>query len=180
MPRLVHIAPLAEAKKIRRNGIRARTVRGWIVGHDRFVWAFPLLPSYTLTHSWMRELKRLGPTSLVAVTFKVADDELAFARHYRDQPIAMSAAEAAGLIHARPDPRGFEIVIPRSIGPREIVRIAVLPKGIGWRYFPEAKSSDRWPCDCVMCAPRGEVKARRYRERVPELQRRYEERRARG
>ncbi len=176
MPRLVHIAPLAEAKKIRRNGIRARKVRGWIEGVEQFVWAFPVLPSYTLTHSWMRELKRMGATSLVAVTFKVSDDQPVFARHYRELPEAMSAAEATGIIHARSDPRGYEIVVLRSIDAREIVRVAVLPKGIGWRYFPEAKSSDRWPCDCPMCLPRGEVKARRYRERMPELQRRYEAR----
>lgn len=176
MPRLVHIAPLAEARKIRRNGIRARKVSGWIDGYDRFVWAFPVLPSYVLTHSWMRELKRMGTTSLVAVTFKIGDEEPAFVRHYREQPQAMTAAAATGVIHARPDPRGYEIVVPRSIDPREIVRIAVLPRGIGWRYMPEAKSTDRWPCDCPMCVPRGEVNARRYRMRLPELQRRYEER----
>jgi hypothetical protein len=45
MPLLVHIAPEAETKKIRRNGIGARKVRGWIANRDRFVWAFPVLPS---------------------------------------------------------------------------------------------------------------------------------------
>lgn len=174
MPHLVHIAPEADARKIRRNGIRARKVRGWIAGAERLVWAFPVLPSYTLTHSWMRELKRLGVTSLVAVTFKLDDGEAVFARHYRAAPVAMTAAEAVGLIRAETDPRGFEIIVPRSIAPAEIARLSALPKGIGWRYFPEAKTSDRRPCECPMCAPRGEVKARRYRDRLPELQRRYD------
>ncbi len=178
MPHLVHIAPLAEARKIRRNGIRARKIRGWIARSERFVWSFPVLPSYTLTHSWMRELKRLGTTSLVAITFKVGDDEPVFARHYHNAPSAMTAAEAVGTIQKQADPRGYEIILPRSITPGEIVRVNALPKGIGWRYWPEAKSANRWPCDCPACAPRGEVKARRYRERIPELQRRFETRTA--
>lgn len=178
MPHLVHIAPEAEGRKIRRNGIRARKLRNWIEGSERFAWAFPVLPSYTLTHSWMRELKRLGPTSLVAITFKIPGAECVFTRHFRAPPVAMSAAEAVGLIRALADPRGHEIVIPRSIAPSEILRVKALPKGIGWRYWPEAKTADRWPCDCMMCAPRGEVKARRYRERIPLLQKRYEARRS--
>lgn len=176
MPHLVHITAESDARKIRRNGIRARRVRNWITGHDRFVWAFPVLPSYTLTHQWSREMKRYGRTALATITFRLDDDEPVFARHYLDQPVAMTAAEAVGLALRLQDPRGIEVLVPRRIEAREIVRVAALPRAIGWRYYPAAKSANRYPCDCPACLPRGEVKARRYRERVPEMQERWEAR----
>jgi hypothetical protein len=84
----------------------------------------------------------------------------------------MTAAEAVGYIRSRPDPRGYEIMLPRRVLPREIVRVRALPSAFGWRYFPEAKGKAPWMCDCVMCISRGEVNARRQRERVAERIRR--------
>jgi hypothetical protein len=79
----------------------------------------------------------------------------------------MTAAAAVGYIHGRSDPRGFEIMLPRRVNPNDIVRVRVLPKAIGWRYYPEAKGK-AWLCDCEVCVPRGEVKASRQRVRVAE------------
>jgi len=166
MSLLVHIAPEPETKKIRRNGIAARRFANFIDGHDRFVWAFPVLPSYTLTHQWSRELKRWKGRTLAAVTFRIPDEETIFARHYLDRPAEMKAAEAAGVIRAADDPRGYEIIVPRRIAADEIVRVSVLPAAIGWRYWPEANNKPLRTCDCPMCIPHGEVNARRYRERV--------------
>ena len=159
MTLLVHITAENLARRIARNGICP--VRG-------FVWAFPLLESYTLTHSWSREMKRSGRTTLSAVSFRVPDDEMVFARHYREQRRAMTAAEAVGYIRGRPDPRGYEIMLKRRVNPNEIVRVRVLPKAIGWRYYPEAKGKSPWTCDCEVCVPRGEVKASRQRVRLAE------------
>jgi len=166
MPRFVHITALSEAKKIRRNGIAAARIKDWIKGHDRFVWAFPVTASYTLTHQWARELKRFGRSALAVVTFEIGDDEPVFAGHYNSSRVPMTAAEAAGLILAADDPRGYEVVVPRRIEAREIVRIAELPRAIGWRYAPTIKNKPMWLCDCPVCLPRGEVKAARYRDRV--------------
>jgi hypothetical protein len=160
---LVHITAENVAKRIARNGIAP--VHG-------FVWAFPIIESFTLTHAWSRELKRSGRTALAAIDFRVPDTEIVFARHYRDERQAMTAAEAVGYIRSRPDPRGYEIMLPRRVMPREIVRVRALPRPLGWRYFPDAKGKEPWLCDCIMCAPRGEVKARRQRERVAERMRR--------
>src|SRR5262245_34483639 len=137
-----------------------------------FVWAFPILESYTLTYSWSREMKRTGRTTLSAITFRVPDDEMLYARHYREHRRAMTAAEAVGYIGSRHDPRGYEIMLPRRVTPREIVRVRVLPKAIGWRYYPEAKGKAPWMCDCELCAARGEVNASRQRARVAERIRR--------
>lgn len=165
---LVHIAPESCAGKIRASGIRASRVADGMLGdgHDRAVWAFPVMESYTLTHSWGRELKRGGAHALVAVWFRLGDGERVYARHFSNAPREMTAAAAVGLIRASEDPRGYEIMVPRRIGPREIARLRVLPRAIGWRYRPGAKNQPLRMCDCPMCMPRGEVKARRYRERV--------------
>lgn len=172
MPRLVHIAPQSEAAKIRRNGIRARRIKGWIEGHDCFVWTFPVLESYTLTHQWMRELKRFGTTTLVAFTVRVPDDELVFFRHFSSAPCAATAAESVGVIRNAEDPRGYEIIIPRRIEPKEIAGFRTLPRAIGWRYYPGAKNQPMKTCDCPCCMPRGEVKAARYRASVANAMRR--------
>lgn len=168
MPLFVHIAPEPEARKIVRNGIRAQKLKGWIDGCDRFVWAFPVLESYTLTHQWMRELKRSGQTTLSAITFKTPDGERVFARHFSNAPVAMTAAEAVAVIRSVPDARGYEIVIPRRIQPAEIKGVRILPRAIGWRYYPDAKNKPLKTCDCPCCMPKGEVNAARYRARVLE------------
>ena len=169
MPLLVHIAPGNEANAIARSGIAARRIPGG-GGRDfpftKAVWALPVLPSYTLTHSWSREMTRWRTTTLSAVTFRVPDDELVLAHHYNKPLRQMTAAEAAGMISALPDPRGYEIILGRRIERQEIVRVRPLPKAIGWRYSPEAKGRPAIACDCPMCLPRGEVNARRFRERV--------------
>jgi hypothetical protein len=64
------------------------------------------------------------------------------------------------------DPRGLEIMVPRRILPREIIRVRTLSKAVGWRYWPGAKGRPMTTCDCPICMPRCEVKAKRYRERV--------------
>jgi hypothetical protein len=100
------------------------------------------------------------------VTFRLGDDEEVYARHYSSPPLPMSAAEAVGFIRERSDPRGYEVMIPRRIQAKEIVRISVLPKATGWRYSPTAKNAGLMLCDCWICSPRGEVKAGRYRRMI--------------
>lgn len=101
-----------------------------------------------------------------AVTFRVPDREPVFIRHYSARPLLTTAAEAVGLINKIDDPRGYEIMVTRRIAPREIVRVRTLPKAIGWRYWPDAKGKPMTTCDCPACMPSGEVKAKRYRDRV--------------
>ncbi|MFN3869735.1 MAG: hypothetical protein ACK4MF_11815, partial [Hyphomicrobiaceae bacterium] len=62
------------------------------------MWAFPVLESYTLTHSWSRELKRWGKSTLVAVTFTISDDEPVFVAHYNRQPRLVTANEAVAIV----------------------------------------------------------------------------------
>ena len=99
MTLFVHIAPENRAAVIRRTGIAPTRWRPDPSAHpewDRAVWAFPVLPSYTLTHSWARELKRSGRSTLAAIAFRVPDDEARFARHYRERVFARM--RAAGMV----------------------------------------------------------------------------------
>ena len=134
MPLLVHIAPGNEANSISRNGIAPRRIAGGggrEFPFERVVWAFPVLPSYTLTHSWSREMKRWRATTLAAITFRVPDDEPVLALHYNNRPrrySTMTAAEAVSIIAGLEDPRGYEIMLSRRIMPKEIVRARPLPK----------------------------------------------------
>lgn len=175
MPLFVHLAPEPYAKRIRRSGIRATRVRHRSEIADRLVWAFPVIESFPLTYQWARELKRIGAHTLVAVTFRIPDEEPVYVHHYNAPPVRASAAEAVAFIRRMEDARGGEVMIPRRIEPDEIVHVRPLRRTFGWRYAPQAKDGERRPCDCPMCAPQGEVKAKRYRDRIPLLMRRWDE-----
>jgi hypothetical protein len=73
MPLLVHITPENNANSLRRYGISPTRLRPDAERYpefDRVVWAFPVLPSTVLTHSWSRELKRWSaPAALLSINF---------------------------------------------------------------------------------------------------------------
>jgi hypothetical protein len=171
MARFIHLAPEPLAKRVWRSGIRPTRIGDWfarsgIRGLDRAVWAFPVMPSFTLSHQWLRELKRKGARTLVAVTFRIEDDELVLARHYRQKPQPMTAAEAIGAILAQPEPLGYEVMVPRRIKPSEIVAVRSVPQKVGWRTIPDRKRMTIIGCTCPMCIPPGTVKSAQRRAKL--------------
>jgi hypothetical protein len=74
-----------------------------------------------------------GPTPLDAVDFLIPDDEEVPAWHYSTPHVAMTAAEANGVILHADDPRRDEVVIPRKIEPRELRRTRRVPQIVGCR-----------------------------------------------
>src|SRR5688500_15541375 len=64
MADFLHITTARAARRIERSGIAARS-HGRAGG--RGVYCMPVLPSFTLTHQWVRELRRWNPGVLVAV-----------------------------------------------------------------------------------------------------------------
>jgi hypothetical protein len=177
MPRFIHLAPEPLVKRIRRGGIAPTRIRGWgprwsMPGVDRLVWSFPVTPSFTISHQWLRELKREGAKTLVAVVFCIDDDEPVLARHYSQIPRAMTAAEAVGVILAQPEPLGYEVMIPRRIKPSEIVAVRSVTQKLGWRTIPGTQKPST--CECEMCLPPGTVKSTRRRAQLAD----YNERKA--
>jgi hypothetical protein len=130
-------------------------------GIDRLVWAFPVTPNFTVSHQWLRELKRDGARTLVALTFRIEDDEPVFVRHYSQMPHAMRAAEAVGLIRSQADPLGYEVMIPRRIRPSEIMSVRHVRQVVGWRAIPDRQRAV--VCSCPVCVRPGTVKSARRR-----------------
>jgi hypothetical protein len=162
MPVLIHLAPEALQKRILRHGIRAGRALG---SKERGVFAMPSSLGFFVSHQWLRELKRNGVRTLVAIDFRLSSDELVSVGHYGKQHLTVPLGEAIKVIREQEDPLGFEIIVPRSIRPDEIVRARAVPQNVGWRVEPKAKGTR--PCTCPFCM-RGQIKAARIRRRLGE------------
>jgi hypothetical protein len=113
MANLVHITSARAARQIERSGIAARSHGR---AGERGVYCAPVLPSFTLTYQWVRELRRSHAGVLVAVHLRLPDDEPVTVGHYGAEPNAVTAAQAVATIRQLDDPRGHEIFVPRAIG----------------------------------------------------------------
>ena len=161
MASFIHVADERKEQAILRNGIKLIRRRSGLNG----VYVMPVLPNFTSTHQWARELKRRPIRSLVCVQFRIPDDEPVLVGKYNEEKLKMTAAEAGETVLKHSDPMGLEVVIPRKIYPKEIMRTYAAPRITGWRYYPAAKG--RPPCHCKWCN-RGEIRAQRLiREDLP-------------
>ena len=158
MTNLVHITRQRDATRLRRGGIAARS-------HgrhgERGVYTMAVLPDFTLTHQWVREIRIWKPGVLVAVDLRIPDDEPVTVGHYGREPTRVTAARATAVLRQTADPRGFQIFVPRAITPGEVRRIRAVPQGVGWRHRPDAHG--RRPCGCPGCRYPGTVGAARIR-----------------
>jgi hypothetical protein len=78
----------------------------------------------------------------------------------------ISAAEAVGIVRQHGDPMGLEVILPRSVRPKEIQAFYRPPKVVGWRYYPAARG--KRPCGCPLCQ-RGEPYGSRVRDSEGEI-----------
>lgn len=161
MPTLVHIAPEKCAKAIRRSGIRAGPA---CYEAPTGVFCMPMLPDYLFSHQWLRELKRQGQRTLVAITFRLRSDEPVWFGHYSRPHKSATVGETIGTLMRMTDAWGFEIVVPRSIQSNEIIRVRTPRQVTGWRYHPGANGTR--PCPCRVCLPKGTIKSRRLRRQL--------------
>ena len=160
MAEFVHITTARAARGIERSGIAARS-HGRVGG--RGVYCMPVLPSFTLTYQWTRELRRWHPGVLVAVHLRLSDDEPVTVGRYGVPPREVTAAQAVAVVREVDDPRGYEVFVPRAVAAAEVRRVRDVPQGVGWRYLPGAHG--RRPCPCPACLPRGAYQVARLRRR---------------
>jgi hypothetical protein len=160
MAEFVHVTTARVARQAERSGIAARS-HGWAGG--RGVYCTPVLPSFTLTYQWVRELRRWHSGVLVAVQMRLPDDEPVTVGRYGTLPVAMTAARAVAAVWDLDDPRGYEVFVPRAVNAAEVRRVRQVPQGVGWRYSPAAHG--RRPCPCPVCVPRGGYKTAALRRR---------------
>lgn len=162
MAMFVHLTPESKVAVIRRNGIRRdRRAVGDFPGG---VFAIPVTRNSSVSHQWLRELKRRNPGAMAGVYFRVPDAEQVWVGHYRKNHRWMTAAEAVGEFDTAADAQGWEVIIPRRIEAGELHRVRTLPQVVGWRFSPEAKGKPPF-CTCKFCN-RGEYGIRRMRERL--------------
>ena len=152
MPIYVHLTSEKLTGRIRRAGV-TKGMRG--------VFCLPVLPNYAISHQWLRELKRRGQRTLVGVYFWLPDDELVSVGRYNQPHTQMTAEEASAYTMAAPDPLGFEVIVPRSIGASEIRKVRSVPQVVGWRCIPDAHR--RPLCQCSYCSG-GEIKHQRRKK----------------
>jgi hypothetical protein len=155
MASFVHIADKNSEDAILRNGIRSTKRRSGNQG----VYAMPVLPNFSATHQWARELKRRPIRSLVCVQFRIPDEEPVLVGPYNGEKLEMTAAEAIHAILSHTNPMGLEVLIRRRIDRKEITRTYPAPRITGWRYYPNAKGKPPF-CHCKWCN-RGEIRAQR-------------------
>ncbi len=168
MPILTHLSSEKDAKAIHCSGIKAVSA-GY--GTPKGVFCMPILPDYFASHQWLRELKRRGQRTMVAVNFRLCSDERVWFGLYGRPHAEMTVGRAIGMLMETDDARGFEIIIPRPIRSAEIHRIRMIRQVIGWRYKPDAHGTQ--PCPCRVCLPRGTIKGSRVRKRLDPTGERY-------
>jgi hypothetical protein len=155
MASFIHIADKDNEQAILRNGIKTTKLRSGANG----VHAMPVVPNFTTTHQWARELKRWTVKTLICVQFRIPDDDIVLIGKYNGEKLEMTAAEAIGAVLDHTDPMGLEVIVPRKIAPKEIARTYLAPRITGWRYYPSAKGKPPF-CGCKWCN-RGEIRAQR-------------------
>jgi hypothetical protein len=151
---LTHLIPANLAARARKSGLKAGA-------HG--LYCMPLLPNYFISHQWMRELKRRGQRTFVAIDFRLRSDEKIAVGHYGHDKITTSVGRAIADIMRSEDPRGWELILPRSVAADEIVNVRPVARVVGWRYFPDAHA--RKPCACRYCL-KGEYNSRSILQRL--------------
>lgn len=162
MPILTHLAPEKSAGSIRRSVIKAAS---WASATTHGVFCMPILPNYLATHQWLQELKGRGQRTIVAIDFRLRSEEIVWFGHYGRPHEEMSLGRAIGLLMKVSDALGFEVIVPRSIYPDEIIRVRRPSQILGWRYYPGSHGR-RPTCACRMCLPKGAIKSRRLRDQL--------------
>lgn len=158
MPVLVHLADERESAAVEKNGIKPGKGR-------QGIYCMPVTRSFYISHQWLRELKRRGVRSYVGVYFKLDSKTMVYAGKYHEKHKHITLGEAIKEITRMKDPLGYELLIDRKIESKEIESIRRLPQNMGWRYFP-ASHEKGIGCSCPMCLPRGEIKAKKLRDKL--------------
>lgn len=161
MARLVHLAPASACRFVEKTGVRGRAWsllgRDGTVGLRRAIFAMPVLEDFATTHQWLREIRRGVGERLVAVHLALPREEPVYVGRFNKPHELRPLGEAIGWV--RDNPAGAEIVVPRSIGRREVTAVRELTQLVGWTETPEARS--HFDCVCVACLPPGSRDIRR-------------------
>jgi hypothetical protein len=141
MAQFLHLTDERLTVAIARNGVKPSDVWNSKV---KYVFATPVLKDFSTSHQWLRELKRRGVRTIAAIQFRIPDDEPVKVGRYNHEPLDTTAVGAIRVFREHESGLGLQVLIPRTILPKEIRRIYVPTQLVGWRYYPETKG--RKPC----------------------------------
>jgi len=148
----VHFTEENNKESIIKNGIKLVTIHYENI--NKGVFCMPVIPDFYATHQWVRELKQYkSGNEIIAVYFKIPDEELVFCGKYNEAIIETKASDSHNKFINLDDKMGFQTIIKRKILPNEIKKIKNIPQIIGWRHFP--KSHERKRCLCPACLSKG-------------------------
>jgi len=157
----VHFTDENNKNSIIKNGIKIETIH-----YDNInagVFCMPVIPGFYATHQWVREIKQYkSGNNIIAVYFKIPDNEIVFCGKYNGQLIKVNATEAHKKFLELDDKMGFQVVIDRKILKNEITKIKAIPQIVGWRHFPQ--SHDRKRCLCPACLTKGSFNSKKYKK----------------
>jgi len=159
MAQFIHLTDERLVRRIAKAGVKPSEIWNSKV---KFVFATPVLKDFVVSHQWLRELKRRGIRTISAVQFRIPDDEPVRVGHFGEEAMDTTAAGAAQVFRRHKSGLGLQVLIPRKIEAKEIMRIYLPPQIVGWRYFPEAHGKPPF-CGCDYCQ-RGMIKSRKIRE----------------
>lgn len=137
MATFVHLASEQDLASIRRSGLKARKF-GAEAEPPRGVFAMPVTPDFQYSHQWLREMRRWRAGRIYGVYFRLPDDEIVYLGAYNGLHEPVTAAEAVTVLTKEPQ-MGYEVVVPRAVALREVLRVKALPQVVGWRFWPQAK-----------------------------------------
>lgn len=152
MVRLVHLAPDSLKRRIERSGLRGHPGRFDVTGvgeteEPEVIFAMPMLEDFSATHQWVREMRRWQRGRLIAVHFRVPDDEDVLVGRYGPRKDRLRVGEAVSTIRA--SPWGKEVVVCRRVAAKDIVAIRDVRQDVGWVETPD--SDHKYQCVCALC-----------------------------
>lgn len=165
MPVLVHITRRENASQIVRTGIKPGK-------YNKVVFFMPLSSGFSISHQWVRELKRSGGRNFSAIHFRLPSSTMIWYGHYNFEHFNLPLGEAIHDFLTIDDQLGYQFYFDHKIDADSIDRVESIPKPVGWRFSPTAHG--RKPCFCPVCSRRGEygqskrVKAWRKENEDPE------------
>lgn len=164
MPILVHLTSEKNRRSILNAGIRGHacqisSANGKKVRDlPKAVFCMPVMPNYVITHQWLRELHRhRASPKMIGVYFRLPKDELVWFGQFGKPHKLLPLGKAIRLLMDEAQPLGCELILARSITPKEIQKIRQLPRITGWRFTPNREA---WWCMCDYCL-RGRPNAKR-------------------
>ena len=167
----VHFTDENNKNSIIKNGIKLETIHYDNI--NRGIFCMPVIPDFYATHQWVRELKQYkSGNEIIAVYFKIPDEELVFCGKYNEAIIETKASESHNKFINLDDKMGFQTIIGRKIFPKEITKVKNIPQTIGWRHFPNSHKRKR--CLCPACLTKGSynsinLKKKKLKERFKKL-----------